>query len=91
MGRVAFSVSPGARRTELVGRHGDGWKVRVAAAPERGRANAELAAWLAAILGLPRADVRIVAGATTRRKTLEVDGLSSAEIDATLAEVAERP
>ena len=34
---VRLRVSPGAARTAIAGRHGDGWKVRVAAAPERGR------------------------------------------------------
>ena len=37
--RLRLKVSPGAARTELAGRHGDAWKVRVSAAPERGRAN----------------------------------------------------
>ena len=40
--RISVRVSPGARRTEVVGRHGGGWRVRVAAPPERGRANEAL-------------------------------------------------
>ena len=40
--RITVTVSPGASRTELVGRHGDGWRARVAAAPERGKANEAL-------------------------------------------------
>jgi len=37
--RLRLRVSPGARRAAVVGRQGDAWKVRVAEAPERGRAN----------------------------------------------------
>jgi uncharacterized protein len=83
--RITVRVSPGARRTELAGRHGAGWKVRVAAPPERGRANEALGVHLAGLLGLPKAAVRVVAGATSRDKLVEIDGLSPAEVDARLA------
>jgi len=74
MARIVVTVSPGASRSELVGRHGDGWRVRVAAAPERGRANEALLALLAEKLGLPRSRLAVVAGQTSRRKVVEVEG-----------------
>jgi uncharacterized protein (TIGR00251 family) len=80
MGQVRIRVSPGARRTELVGRHGDGWRARVTAPPERGRANAELEGLLAETLGVPRASVRVVAGRASRDKVVEVEGLPPTEI-----------
>lgn len=80
MARIVVTVSPGASRSELVGRHGDGWKVRVAAAPERGRANEALLALLAEKLGLPRSRLAVVAGQTSRRKIVEVEGLDLDEI-----------
>ena len=55
--RLTLRVAPGAKQTEIVGRHGDGWKVRVAAPPEDGRANAAVVALLAETLALPRAAV----------------------------------
>ena len=79
------TVSPGASRTELVGRHGDGWRARVAAAPERGRANEALVALLADALDVPRARISVVRGQTARRKILAIDGLDLPEIERRLS------
>ena len=81
MARISVTVSPGASRSELVGRHGDGWRARVAAAPERGRANEALCSLLAGVLGIPRRSVSVVAGQGARVKLVEIDGLEAAEID----------
>jgi len=72
-------LTPGASSNTIVGRHGDGWKVRVAAAPERGRANAALVALLAKTLGVPPSGIRVAAGQTYRRKVVEIDGLDKEE------------
>lgn len=80
MARIVVTVSPGASQSELVGRHGDGWKARVAAAPERGRANEALLALLAEKLDVPRSRLELFAGATARRKVVEVAGLDLDEI-----------
>jgi uncharacterized protein len=78
-------VSPGAGSAHIVGRHGDSWKVRVAAAPERGRANDAVCRLLADTLGLPRSGVTLVSGHTARDKVVELDGLGEDEIDRRLA------
>jgi hypothetical protein len=83
--RVKVTVSPAAARSELVGRHGDGWRVRVAAPPERGRANDALVELLAQVLGLRADRVTVVAGHRSRRKLVEVRGLDAAELDRRLA------
>lgn len=85
--RLTLRVAPGARRAGVVGRHGDGWKVRVTAAPERGRANEELIGLLADTLGLGRARIHVVAGLSGRDKIVELDGLSRDEIESRLAAV----
>jgi uncharacterized protein len=77
--RLLVILTPGASSNTIVGRHGDGWKVRVAAAPERGRANAALVALLAETLGVPLAAIRVAAGQTHRRKVIEIDGLDEEE------------
>ena len=74
-------VQPGARRTELVGRHGDALKVRVAAPPVDDKATAAVAAALAAHFGVPARDVTLVAGATSRRKRFRLVGVRGDRID----------
>ena len=69
-------VSPGASRTEVVGRHGDGWKVRVSAPPEDGRANDAVLALLADRLELPRRSLEIVSGHGARDKVVRMSGIS---------------
>jgi uncharacterized protein (TIGR00251 family) len=77
--RVRLRVSPGARRDELVGRHGEGWKVRVAAPPEGGRANDAVLDLLARELSLPRRSLSIVSGQTAREKVVLMEGIDRAE------------
>jgi uncharacterized protein len=69
----------------LVGRHGDGWKVRVAAPPERGRANEALVSLLASVLEVPASSVRVVGGQRGRAKVVEVDSLELGEVERRLA------
>jgi uncharacterized protein (TIGR00251 family) len=76
---VRLRVSPGAHRSELVGRHGDGWKVRVTAPPEDGRANDALLDLLAKRLDLPRRSLSIVSGHTGREKVVRLEGIGRAE------------
>jgi uncharacterized protein len=73
--RLRVRVSPGAARTELAGRHGDAWKVRVSATPERGRANDAVVGLIAERLRLPRTAVSVVSGRTSRDKIVELRGL----------------
>lgn len=68
-------VQPRASRTEVAGRHGDAVRIRVKAPPHNGAANDELVRFLAARLGVPRRAVRIVTGAASRRKRVEVCGV----------------
>lgn len=90
MARVAITVSPGAARTELVGRHGDGWRARVAAPPERGRANRALVELIAELAGVSRDRVAVVAGSAARRKVVDVDGLDAGELDRRLVRAADQ-
>ena len=79
--RLKLRVSPGAARAGVVGRHGGAWKVRVAAAPENGRANAAVVALLADTLGLALRDVEIVSGHASRDKTVTLAGIGPDETE----------
>lgn len=83
--RVAVHVQPRATRSELAGRHGDAVKVRLKAPPVDGAANDELIRFLAETLGLARGAVRIVAGHGSRRKVVEIDGMTRETAEAKLA------
>jgi uncharacterized protein (TIGR00251 family) len=85
--RLRLRVVPGARRDAFVGRHGEAWKVRVAAPPERGAANRALVALLARTLGLPPASVSVVSGHGARDKIVEVTGIGARELEGRLASV----
>jgi uncharacterized protein len=69
---LAVHVQPGAKTTGLAGLHGEDLKVRIAAPPVDGRANAVLEEFIARALGVPRRCVAVVKGATSRRKTVHV-------------------
>ena len=86
--RIHFRVAPGAARSDVVGRHGDGWKVRVAAAPERGKANDALIGLLAEVLPVGRSDVAVVAGLSSRDKIVAVSGIDPTQADEALARAA---
>jgi uncharacterized protein (TIGR00251 family) len=78
---LALKVVPGASRSAIAGPLGDRLKVRVAAPPEKGRANRALVKLLRDWLGVK--DVEIVAGLGSREKTARVagvDGLTEEQV-----------
>jgi hypothetical protein len=83
--RVRLRVSPGSGRAEIVGRHGDAWKVRVTAAPEHGRANDAVIRLMADTLSLPLSAVTIVSGHGARDKIVELTGVGPGLIERRLA------
>ena len=72
-------VQPGAGRSAVVGRHGTALKVRVAAAPEGGRANEATAALLAETFGVRPSDVELVSGPASRSKQFKLTGVDMVE------------
>ena len=83
--RLRLRVSPGGPAERVVGRHGDGWKVRVAAPAEDGKANEAVLRLLAASLDLPRRDVTLVSGHAARDKVVAVAGIGADETERRLA------
>jgi uncharacterized protein YggU (UPF0235/DUF167 family) len=68
----------------VAGRHGDGWRLRVAAPPEDGRANRAVEKLVARTVGIHSRDVRIVRGFTARDKLIEIDGVDVATVERAL-------
>jgi uncharacterized protein len=77
--RLRLRVVPGSAQPGVVGRYGDAWKVRVTAAPERGRANEAVLDLLSETLSVPRSDVKLVAGHGGRDKIVELHGIAEDE------------
>ncbi len=69
---LAVYVQPSAKRSEFAGAHGDALKLRLAAPPVEGKANAELIRFIAAAFGVPRRNVELIRGETSRAKTVRV-------------------
>ena len=81
MARLSVKVHPRAKRSAVNGRHGDAWKVALAAPPVDGKANDECVRFFAGLAGVPRARVRIVSGLTSRLKVVEIEGISQDELE----------
>jgi uncharacterized protein (TIGR00251 family) len=86
---LRLRVVPGASRPGIVGRHGDAWKVRVTAPPEDGRANDAVLDLLARTFDLPRRDVRLATGASSRDKVVVLEGMTDEAAEGVLAAAAE--
>ncbi|MDZ4864459.1 MAG: DUF167 domain-containing protein [Gemmatimonadota bacterium] len=82
--RLLIQVQPRASRTELAGRHGDALKVRLVAPPVEGAANAALVRYLAEVLDVPRASIKLLSGHSGRRKLVQVTGITTAQAESAL-------
>ena len=78
-GGVRFDVRVQLRasRNEVVGEHDGALRVRLAAPPVDGAANEALVEFLAKVLRVAKRDVKIVSGATSKRKIVEIDGVTA--------------
>jgi len=85
-GSVSFKVCVVLRssKSEIVGEHDRALKVKLAAPPVDGAANSELVRILAKHFGVPRADIRIIGGATSKNKRIKIDNLSQSEVESSL-------
>ena len=77
---LPIRVQPRARRNAVEVSEDGAVRVRVTAAPERGRANAVVVRLLAKQLGVSKSSVSITRGLHTRDKTIRVDGIGASEV-----------
>ena len=77
---LRVQVQPRASRDEVMGPHGDGLKIRITAAPVAGAANKHLLKFLAKKLRVARSQISITTGATSRAKSIAIEGISAEEV-----------
>ena len=75
---LRLHIQPGAKKTEVAGLHGEALKIRLAAPPVDGKANACLIAFLADRLAVARSAVSLLSGDTSRAKRGHVSGVEPA-------------
>jgi uncharacterized protein YggU (UPF0235/DUF167 family) len=85
MTKIKIKVVPGASGSGVSGWLGEYLKVRVSQPPEKGKANAAVEAVICNALHLPDGSAKIVSGLSSQRKTVEIHGLTSAQIHQRLA------
>lgn len=78
--RLTVKVSPGASRNEISGFRDDILLVKIAAPPEKGKANRELIDFLSTKLGVRKSDIDVLRGETSRTKILEISGLDHQDL-----------
>ena len=78
-GAIIFTVRVAARasKSEIVGEHGGALRVRIAAPPIDGAANAELTKLLAKTFGVSKNEVEIVGGQTSKTKQIKIVNLTA--------------
>jgi uncharacterized protein (TIGR00251 family) len=82
--RIRVYVQPRASKTAIAGMHGDSIRIRLAAPPVDNAANEALVEFVARQLKLAKHSVRVVGGQTSRRKLIEIDGVSAETANTTL-------
>ena len=76
---LSVKVVPGSSRTKVAGIYDGMLKVKISAAPEKGKANKSLIEFLAGQLGIRKKDIEIVSGQTSPVKQLRISGVSIQE------------
>jgi uncharacterized protein (TIGR00251 family) len=84
---LAVLVQPRASRSRVVGEHDGLLKIQLAAPPVEGEANAALIEMLARLLGVPKRQVSLISGETSRRKRVRIEGVEPAAAEAVMTPV----
>jgi uncharacterized protein (TIGR00251 family) len=77
---IAVKVQPNAPKNEIIGLRNDYWRIKIAAPPEKGKANNKLIQFLSEILVLKKDNLSIFKGSTNSKKLISIHGLTHEEI-----------
>jgi uncharacterized protein len=80
MARLNVKVVPGSSRDQIVGWLGDALKIKVMAAPEKGKANVAVVELLASKLGISTDDIKVVSGNSVPSKVISITGMDDETI-----------
>ncbi len=81
---LSLHVQPGAKKSECAGLHGEALKIRLAAPPVDGKANEALLRFLAQRLAIPRQQISLKSGQTSRQKVIEIESVTAERLVALL-------
>jgi uncharacterized protein (TIGR00251 family) len=76
---IEIHLQPGAKRNEIVGFREGVLYAKVTALPQKGQANRALVELMAQTLGIPKSNVEIIRGQSSRSKVIAVHGLTGEE------------
>jgi len=82
---MSVYIQPRAAKTQIAGMHDGAIKIRIAAPPVDAAANRALIEFIAARLGIAKRQVTIVSGHQSRRKILDIDGVTLPQLTAALS------
>lgn len=77
---IDIHAQPNGKKTEIQGVHGDRLKIRIHAPPVDGKANEEIISFFSLLVKIPKRNIQIVKGETSREKTVLVQGVSLEQI-----------
>lgn len=75
MSKISIKAQPNAGRNEVVGLVNGVWKIKIAAPPDKGKANKELVEFLSEVLEIKKDGINILRGQTSHNKVVEIEGL----------------
>ncbi|MBH1966446.1 MAG: DUF167 domain-containing protein [Comamonadaceae bacterium] len=78
--KISIHAVPGAKRTQAAGAHAQALRVRLAAPPVDGKANAALIEWACETFGVSKSRVQLLRGETSRQKLLGIVFETEAEL-----------
>jgi uncharacterized protein len=83
--KISVKVQPNAGKNEVVGLVNGVWKIKIAAPPDKGKANNELIELLSDLLGQRKDTISIIRGQTSHNKLVTIGGLTAPEIESRLS------
>ena len=82
--RISVKVLPNAGKNEIIGPVNGVWRIKIAAPPDKGKANKELVDFLSEILGVRKNNLNILKGHSSHNKILAVEGISPEDVTSRL-------